>query len=369
MASKLGPNKPIEDEDVFDDINPVNTSQFDFPVDSTTYRDPISYTKAAVDNLAKMVVDGRSHGNKLYGRVYRVEAPITSLDNKAIAPSGLGQFLGDDKQKIIKERQVFKIWVPGYSHPCLKPDSPRKMPTGKKKLTAYEQKQHYRISQLDTFIADYDTNRIVEGQWVEVTYKKTDHSDAGGICIKAISDYQDSDESSDTSAQQAMKAPCDPAAPPTGIPLDKNPKRNTAKNKSPEQLVKDIQEYKKKFGVGDEVKEIGEYYHIREWLGEGTNDNDIEPYGASDGHSKNSAHYSSPSEALDIPVPDGAPIGDAIAKFWEDKGYAVIWRAKGHYNHVHVSWRDNDRGMGQRAKEVPEVAAGQIPEGASKSVC
>ena len=56
-----------------------------------------------------------------------------------------------------------------------------------------------------------------------------------------------------------------------------------------------------------------------------------------DVHVKGSAHYS--NRAIDIPI-NNMDLGDRVAKFWQDKGYYVLWRTSGHYNHVHVQWAE-----------------------------
>lgn len=48
---------------------------------------------------------------------------------------------------------------------------------------------------------------------------------------------------------------------------------------------------------------------------------------------KGAGHWE--NRAFDIPVPNLAA-GDKVAKFWRDRGYKVLWRTEGHYNHVHV---------------------------------
>jgi hypothetical protein len=56
-----------------------------------------------------------------------------------------------------------------------------------------------------------------------------------------------------------------------------------------------------------------------------------------DVHVTGSAHYS--NRAIDIPI-NNMELGDRVAKFWQDKGYYVLWRTSGHYNHVHVQWAE-----------------------------
>jgi hypothetical protein len=42
------------------------------------------------------------------------------------------------------------------------------------------------------------------------------------------------------------------------------------------------------------------------------------------------------NRAFDIPVPNNSKEGDAVADYWRSKGYTVIWRSHGHFDHVHV---------------------------------
>ncbi len=81
-----------------------------------------------------------------------------------------------------------------------------------------------------------------------------------------------------------------------------------------------------------------DYYQIREMGVYGSGNYNISPL-ADDtnyeiGLHKGAGHHE--NRAFDIPVPNSSAEGDRVAKFWRDRGYTVIWRSAGHYDHVHV---------------------------------
>tara|TARA_Y100000004_G_scaffold184825_1_gene234271 strand:- start:12042 stop:14051 length:2010 start_codon:yes stop_codon:yes gene_type:complete len=81
-----------------------------------------------------------------------------------------------------------------------------------------------------------------------------------------------------------------------------------------------------------------DYYQIREMGVYGSGNYNISPL-ADDtnyeiGLHKGAGHHE--NRAFDIPVPPNSAQGDRVAKFWRDRGYTVIWRSAGHYDHVHV---------------------------------
>ena len=81
-----------------------------------------------------------------------------------------------------------------------------------------------------------------------------------------------------------------------------------------------------------------DYYQIREMGVYGSGNYKISPL-ADDtsyeiGVHKGAGHHE--NRAFDIPVPNSSAEGDQVAKFWRDRGYKVIWRSAGHYDHVHV---------------------------------
>ena len=81
-----------------------------------------------------------------------------------------------------------------------------------------------------------------------------------------------------------------------------------------------------------------DYYQIREMGVYGSGNYNISPL-ADDtnyeiGLHKGAGHHE--NRAFDIPVPNSSAQGDQVAKFWRDRGYTVIWRSAGHYDHVHV---------------------------------
>lgn len=111
-----------------------------------------------------------------------------------------------------------------------------------------------------------------------------------------------------------------------------------------ESHIQEFREFRnKQFGVPKErfATPDPQLYQIRElgiWEG-GKQDNwKINPLADDTAYEKNvhsgAGHWE--NRAFDIPVPESSKEGDMVAKFWRDKGYRVIWRSSGHYDHVHV---------------------------------
>jgi len=112
-------------------------------------------------------------------------------------------------------------------------------------------------------------------------------------------------------------------------------------------LSSDILEFrrfrKEKFGASSErfATASPRLYQVRElgiWNGGNTDDWRISPLADDTAYEKDehagAGHWE--NRAFDIPVPDSSREGDMVADFWRKKGYRVIWRSEGHYNHVHV---------------------------------
>lgn len=111
-----------------------------------------------------------------------------------------------------------------------------------------------------------------------------------------------------------------------------------------ESHIKEFREFRnKQFGVPKErfATPLPQLYQIRElgiWEG-GKQDNwKINPLADDTAYEKDvhkgAGHWE--NRAFDIPVPESSKQGDMVAEFWRKKGYRVLWRTKGHYNHVHV---------------------------------
>lgn len=88
----------------------------------------------------------------------------------------------------------------------------------------------------------------------------------------------------------------------------------------------------------------GDLHALRRWLqAQGFRTSEQKGYDRVGKHSKNSKHYS--GEAIDVnwgsgvheaTDPVAGPKFDALAAQLKAAGYGVIWRAKGHYGHLHV---------------------------------
>jgi hypothetical protein len=106
----------------------------------------------------------------------------------------------------------------------------------------------------------------------------------------------------------------------------------------------DIKEFRKfraaQFGASSERKPTagGEYYQVRELGIYGRKDYQINPLADDTAYEINehrgAGHWE--NRAFDIPVPNSSVEGDKVAQYWKSRGYDVIWRSDGHYDHVHV---------------------------------
>jgi len=111
-----------------------------------------------------------------------------------------------------------------------------------------------------------------------------------------------------------------------------------------ESHIQEFREFRnKKFGAPKERSPSANprLYQIRElgiWEGGKTSNWKINPLADDTAYEKNehagAGHWE--NRAFDIPVPESSKEGDMVAEFWRKKGYKVIWRSSGHYNHVHV---------------------------------
>jgi hypothetical protein len=132
-------------------------------------------------------------------------------------------------------------------------------------------------------------------------------------------------------------------------------------------LSSDILEFRKfrneKFGASKErfATASPRLYQIRElgiWEG-GKRDNwKINPLADDTAYEKNehagAGHWE--NRAFDIPVPNSSREGDMVAEFWRKRGYKVIWKSDGHYDHVHVEVPQN------RAKDFFSGKPNQPPQ-------
>jgi hypothetical protein len=80
------------------------------------------------------------------------------------------------------------------------------------------------------------------------------------------------------------------------------------------------------------------YYQIREMGTYGSGNYQISPLADDTNYEidvhRGAGHWE--NRAFDIPVPRNSKEGDMIAEYWRNRGYTVIWKSSGHYDHVHV---------------------------------
>lgn len=124
-------------------------------------------------------------------------------------------------------------------------------------------------------------------------------------------------------------APNDPTEPPPP-PL---PPGSFAK--APDEVLSDAASFRQAFPLAKATPKLSiEPYELQmrenDSLGSLGNDPQVDPV-----HATGSAHYE--NRAIDIPV-NNMDLGDKVANWWRGKGYKVLWRVAGHYNHVHVQW-------------------------------
>ena len=104
--------------------------------------------------------------------------------------------------------------------------------------------------------------------------------------------------------------------------------------------IKNFRSFREKFGGSKNRRPTfnPDYYQIREMGIYGSGNYQVNPL-ADDTNYEITAHKGAghwENRAFDIPVPNSSSEGDAIAEYWRSKGYTVIWRSHGHYDHVHV---------------------------------
>ena len=145
-------------------------------------------------------------------------------------------------------------------------------------------------------------------------------------------------------------APNDPTEPPPP-PL---PPGSFAK--APDEVLTDASSFRQAFPLAKGTPKLSiEPYELQmrenDSLGSLGNDPQVDPV-----HAKGSAHYE--NRAIDIPV-NNMDLGDKVANWWRGKGYKVLWRVEGHYNHVHVQWANGQK-KDKKAKKK-EQSQSQTP--------
>jgi hypothetical protein len=106
------------------------------------------------------------------------------------------------------------------------------------------------------------------------------------------------------------------------------------------QDISDFRKFRSKLGGTSSRKPTAnpEYYQIREMGVYGSGNYQINPLSDDTNYEINvhrgAGHWE--NRAFDIPVPRNSKEGDAVAEYWRSKGYTVLWRTSGHYDHVHV---------------------------------
>ena len=104
--------------------------------------------------------------------------------------------------------------------------------------------------------------------------------------------------------------------------------------------IKNFRAFREKFGGSRKRKPTfnPDFYQIREMGVYGSGNYQINPL-ADDTNYEVTVHRGEghwENRAFDIPVPNSSAEGDAVAEYWRSRGYTVIWRTHGHYDHVHV---------------------------------
>lgn len=96
----------------------------------------------------------------------------------------------------------------------------------------------------------------------------------------------------------------------------------------------------KQFGAPSQRKPTGgaEYYQVRELGIYGSKGYRISPLADDFGYEIDEHEGAGHKEnrAFDIPVPYSSAEGDKVAAYWRGRGYNVIWKSDGHFDHVHV---------------------------------
>ena len=140
-------------------------------------------------------------------------------------------------------------------------------------------------------------------------------------------------------------APNDPTEPPPPLPPG-------SFAKAPDEVLTDASSFRQAFPLTKGTPKLSiEPYELQmrenDSLGSLGNDPQVDPV-----HAKGSAHYE--NRAIDIPV-NNMDLGDKVANWWRGKGYKVLWRVEGHYNHVHVQWaKGQKKDKKAKKKEQPQ---------------
>ena len=104
--------------------------------------------------------------------------------------------------------------------------------------------------------------------------------------------------------------------------------------------IKNFRKFRTQFGASENRNPTYDpnWYQIREMGTYGSGNYNISPLADDTNYEinvhKGAGHWE--NRAFDIPVPDSSAEGDKVADYWRSKGYTVIWKSEGHYNHVHV---------------------------------
>ena len=120
-------------------------------------------------------------------------------------------------------------------------------------------------------------------------------------------------------------------------------------DKAPDEVLSDAASFRQQFPLAKGTPQVSnEPYELQmrenTSLGSLGNDPTVDPV-----HAKGSAHYE--NRAIDIPI-NNMDLGDKVANWWRGKGYKVLWRVEGHFNHVHVQWS-----KGQKKDKTPNAQA------------
>lgn len=170
-------------------------------------------------------------------------------------------------------------------------------------------------------------------------FEKISFGISGGSTAEKKEDYEPSNQ---------PLAPNDPTEPP---PPPLPPGTNS---KAPDEVLTDASAFRQAFPLAKGAPKLSnEPYELQmrenTSLGELGNDPTVDAV-----HAKGSAHYE--NRAIDIPI-NNMELGDKVADWWRGKGYKVLWKVEGHFNHVHVQWS-----KGQKKDKEPK-AAGAKDEG------
>jgi hypothetical protein len=337
------------------------------------WQDPLAWTVKQVVELKK--ADLRRNKGEQYAVIVQDQTEADETSNNST--NWFGRifktfFSSDDSVEESKEIgpkiKTFKCYFPDGPDQCL-PIIHTTMAKNEENLKSNPEALE-RIDRITTFSIKSEDVDCVVNDSVYVDFQNRENFENGIITQKIASSSPPGDEQTSPSSafKKGSRRPCIIKAG-TEMELSKSPKRNVvAENFDQGRVEKDVAEYKEQFGVGEEVTPDFRTYQVREWMGKGSNDTEIEVHLHSGG--KTGAHGQ--GLAIDIPVPHGSQIGDTIAKFWEDKGYAVIWRAREHWGHVHVEFKKGAKSKGERVENVQDVnvsKSASIPSDLTKNIC